>query len=554
MNSNNKTSRIIRLFIIFYSINNFALCNNHQLIIQIIKKELIDSVFHFLENNQKVIINEHKCLSESLNIWLICFTSNEAINVIVNNLLKNSDIINVQFNKQIKQERFVYPNDYYFNKQLDFISNNNGYNMGILDSWQITTGGVTIQNDSIVIAVIDNGFNINHPDIHENIWINRNEIEGNQKDDDLNGYVDDIYGWNFKDNNNDITNSKFGHWHGTPIDGIIGAVGNNNIGVCGINWKVKIMNIVKGNDESSIIQAYDYVLMMRKKYNQSKGKSGAFIVGINNSFGKDNLKPEDCPIWCEMFDSLGKEGILTVASTVNANVNVDIVGDMPTSCDSKFIITVTNINNSNIKITNAGFGKETIDIAAFGDFSYTIDNLGGYDYFSGTSAAAPFVTGAIGLLYSLKSDKFINIVKTMPDSAAILIKEIILNSVDSTDDLIDLTSSGGILNIYKSILTFNKLFDTKITNDSNLLTFELINYYPHPTNSFVYFLIKLNGNYDINISIINYTGYLVKSLEYNNFNRGMHAIKIDMNDLSSGLYFCLLQCQNNLIVKRIIKY
>lgn len=207
-------------------------------------------------------------------------------------------------------------------------------------AWDLNTGGLTELGDTIVLCIIDDGLDIAHYDIKGNLWRNYQEIPDNKLDDDQNGYVDDYYGWNsYKDGGNFDPG-----FHGTPVCGIAAATGNNNLGVCGINWKVKLMFVAGGGDEANAILSYTYPWKARKAYNQSNGKQGAFVVATNSSWGSDYGMPEEAPIWCAVYDSLGAEGILNAASTTNLDLNVDEDGDLPTTCESDYLITVTSMD------------------------------------------------------------------------------------------------------------------------------------------------------------------------------------------------------------------
>jgi serine protease len=212
------------------------------------------------------------------------------------------------------------------------------------------------------------------------------------------------------------------------------------------------MTVVGGGNEADAIAAYDYPLTLRKKYNQSGGQYGAFVVCTNASWGVDNTTAASAPLWCAMYDSLGSCGILNAGATINSNTNVDIVGDLPTSCPSDFLIAVTNTDNSDQKIANAGYGLQSIDLAAPGEGAFTVSTPNTYGAFNGTSAATPHVAGAIALLYSAPCMQLAYRAKADPVGTALLVKDFILRGVDTLAALQGITSSGGRLNIYKSML------------------------------------------------------------------------------------------------------
>src|SRR5690606_7841154 len=135
-------------------------------------------------------------------------------------------------------------------------------------AWDITTAGVTALGDTIVIAVIDEGFQLNHPDLIQNFFRNNSEIPNNGIDDDQNGYIDDVGGWNAFNNTGIIPQNS----HGTHVSGIVSARGNNGAGVTGVNWVAKILPIAgSSGDESTVIAAYAYAAEMRILYDQTHG-------------------------------------------------------------------------------------------------------------------------------------------------------------------------------------------------------------------------------------------------------------------------------------------
>jgi hypothetical protein len=296
------------------------------------------------------------------------------------------------------------------------------------------------------VAIIDGGSDINHEDL--DIWTNYDEIPDNDIDDDNNGYVDDVHGWNAYDHNGNIPL----HQHGTHVAGIAGARGNNTIGVCGVNWHVKILPVAgSSTSEAPVVEALSYVYVVRETYDMTNGAQGAFVVADNCSFGVDEGQPEDFPIWEALYDSLGQLGVLSVAATANRNWNIDTIGDVPTAFETPYMISVTNTTNKDEKATNAGYGATTIDLGAPGTtiFSTLIGN--NYNYKNGTSMATPHVTGAVALLMAAADTGFISAYKNNPGESVLQIKDHILDGVDTLDDLIGKTVSGGRLNLFNSI-------------------------------------------------------------------------------------------------------
>ena len=310
--------------------------------------------------------------------------------------------------------------------------------------WDITTGGTAPNGDDIVVAVFDDGFESIHRDLINNVWTNEGEIPDNGIDDDNNGFVDDYVGWNFSQDNDDHPPRL----HGTAVAGIIGASGNNGILGSGVNWNVKLMLTSGGSRAgfpiSIIIQAYEYMYDQRRLYNSTGGEQGAYVVASNFSGGAPGLFQEDFPAWCEVYDLLGEEGILNITSAPNEDVNVEINGDLPALCPTEHLILVTNTDRQDNRVQFAGFGPQTIDVGAPGDGIATAGINGELNpNFTGTSAAAPFVAGIAGILYSVLCEEAFEQSISDPESINRLIRNIILSSVVSSPSLEGITTTGG---------------------------------------------------------------------------------------------------------------
>jgi serine protease len=483
-----------------------------------------------------------RTLSKSMQLYLFEFDET-AINAstLLNMVKLNPIVKTAQFN-HIAEERNT-PNDVEFTQQWNM--NNTGQNSGTvgadisaIKAWDIATGGLTASGDTIVVAVIDRGFDITHQDI--TFWKNYNEIPNNKIDDDNNGYVDDYNGWNTTTHNDTLAVQT----HGTHLCGIIGAKGNNGIGVSGINWNVKVMPVsVNSTIESEILAGYAYVLEQRKQYNLTNGAKGAFIVSSNSSFGLNLAQPAAHPIWCAMYDTLGSVGILNAGATANANINVDTQGDMPSACISNWLITVTNTTNTDAKAV-AGFGATTIDLGAPGTGITSTGLSNGYTTLSGTSVATPHVTGTIALMYAVACSQLMIDCKNDPKAFALMIKDSILGAVDPIAALNGKTVTGGRLNLYKSLRSVKNHYfkDTCPSVPININEyaqtnnfFEIKNVYPNPTDKDLNIVYTSNGNTEIRIT--NVLGQEVKRISaYTNSNT-IQEKTIDVSNLIKGIYF-----------------
>jgi len=457
-----KSAILIFIFICVFASSILPQENNFipgELIIQFKEKISIDS---FEQNYFDIGMESIRLLSDRMNIWWVKYNSEENDdNQIRFRVSRDPRVSIVQFNHQVTlRESFDefaaqfanFPNDPMFNQQ--WALHNTGQTGGTPDAdidapeaWDIATGGVTALGDSIVVAIVDGGCQLNHPDL--NYWYNWNEIPGNSIDDDGNGYIDDFRGWNAYNNTPNVPSNG----HGTHVSGISGAKGNNNLGVSGVNWNVKVMPIAgSSSSEATVVAAYAYALELRAQYNETNGTLGAFVVATNSSFGVDYGQPANYPIWCAMYDSLGVQGILSCGATANLNINIDIMGDIPTACPSNYMIAVTNTTHNDLKNSGAAYGLTTIDLGAPGTSILSTYPTSTYSTLTGTSMATPMVTGAIALMYSAADTTRMLYYNSNISVGTLMFRDVLLNGVDSIGALQGITVTGGRLNVFNAVV------------------------------------------------------------------------------------------------------
>lgn len=411
-------------------------------------------------------------------------------------------------------------------------------------AWDITTGGTTAKGDEIVVAILDTGFKIDHPDLEGNIWQNAGEVAGNGMDDDNNGYIDDVNGWDFSKESPNHSSSSHGH----RVTGILGAKGDNGIGISGVSWDVKILPMTIGT-EAHAIEAFEYLIAQRQAYNESNGQRGAFIVANNNSWGLSNRFCETDDFWKDLHDRLGAVGILTVGATSNSNINVDQQGDIPSTCDSDYLITVLNSNQSDQKHSQTGFSSTSIDLAAPGENSASLGLQSNFQRFSGTSASAPHVAGTIALLYSLPCAGLAEDALKRPAETALLIRKSILEGVDPIAGLDQFTVTGGRLNIVKAL----EGLQGQCGNAS--APFGLTKLFPNPAGDFFtleFTVPDFDQTYPL--QVFNMLGQLVYHTDISAPRFGPIRHTVPTEKLSPGAYIVVFGEEEVSIERKVIVY
>ena len=348
----------------------------------------------------------------------------------LNNVLKKvKGFVSLEPNSKIRIAS-VTPNDVRFPDQWSL--ENPGQNGGTADAdidassaWDLSTGA-----DDIIVAIIDSGVNMTHPDLAANIFSNTREIPNNNLDDDNNGFIDDIHGWDFANNDNDPSDD---HGHGTHVAGTIAAVGNNSIGVAGIAWNVKILPLkfiaANGNgDVSGAVEAINYCVKLREE--------GFNIVLASNSWGNYGASYS---IYQALSDA-EQANLLFVAAAGNDGTNDDEKPFYPASFDLPNIISVTATSKTDAQIYN--YGINSVDLGAPGESILSTLNNGAYGAMSGTSMATPHVSGVAALAFSIS-----------PRGVAYsVIRNAILTGGDSIPSLAGKTVTGKRLNAYGALL------------------------------------------------------------------------------------------------------
>ena len=340
-------------------------------------------------------------------------------------LLRNRAVDYVEPNYVFKASRI--PNDRAFGEQwglrnLGHFGGKTGADIGAAAAWDAATGSGT------TVAVVDTGVYYKHPDLIGNAWTNAADPV-NGLDDDGDGFDDDVYGADFIGND---SNPDDDGGHGTHVAGIIGAQGNNAIGIAGVNWDVNVMALkfLDENGEGNTADAanaIDYAVAHGARVINASWGGPAFSMALYGAVKR-----------------AGERGALIVAAAGNEGVNADAKPDYPAAFDLPNVVSVAATDRSDRLLDFSNYGSKSVDLAAPGDDVYStvpiVSDPSGYASFSGTSMAAPFVSGAAALYLA-----------RFPQASSDQVKAALMQSADRLPTLSGKTVSGGRLNVARAL-------------------------------------------------------------------------------------------------------
>lgn len=336
-----------------------------------------------------------------------------------------------------------------------------GFDINIESAWSLFSNG-----RSVTIAVVDTGIDIHHPDLQGVIYTNTAEIPGDSIDNDMNGYIDDVNGWNFYEQSNDVTDyerSSEENDHGTHCAGIIGA-SVNSTGIAGVasNTNIKVLPVKVLGGKDGYGSTLDIVSGI--KYAE---KMGAQICNLSLGY---EARKNDPLVDSILKNTIASSSMVFVIASGNGDrnyngINNDITPTYPASYDCENIISVANLTPTGTLNSSSNYGLKSVDIAAPGTCIYSTITDNGYDYYTGTSMSAPMVAGGLAEVYSYN-----------PAISMLQASKILLKAAKPVSALSGKISTGGMLDVYAALTydpstiitdTNAPIIHTKITNISN---------------------------------------------------------------------------------------
>lgn len=286
------------------------------------------------------------------------------------------------------------------------------------EAWALTTG-----SRDVTVAVIDTGVDASHPDLQPNLWRNAGEVEGNGVDDDRNGLVDDLRGWDFVQGDNSPDDLD---GHGTHVAGTVGARGNDGAGVAGVAWNVSLMpvRVLDANGSGTVadlIEGYGYA-----------ARKGARVV--NASLGGDQFSQSERDAIAAAPDSL------FALAAGNDGADNDAVGTFPCNYDLPNVVCVASTGREDSLSAFSNYGATTVDLAAPGESIASTYPGGGWRYLHGTSMATPHVAGVAALVLSRSRG-----------ASTAAVRQALLGGVDPKPSLSGRTVTGGRLNAHRAV-------------------------------------------------------------------------------------------------------
>jgi len=310
---------------------------------------------------------------------------------------------------------------------VDFVPNDPLFNqlygmtkISAPQAWDVFTG-----SPSVLVGVIDTGIDYNHPDLVANAWVNPGEIPGNSLDDDSNGFVDDVHGYDFVNNDGDPFDD---HFHGTHCSGTIGGVGNNGVGVVGVNWNVKIAGIKfldsgGSGSTANAISSVQYAVTIGCRLTSNSWGGGGFSQALKDA-----------------IDAAGVAGQLFVAAAGNAGSNIDASPSYPASYASANIVSVAATDQNDALASFSNYGLTSVDLGAPGVDILSCQPGAQYQLLSGTSMATPHVAGACAMVWG-----------RFPGMTYAQVKTRIMDFADPVPALAGRCITGARLNVFMAI-------------------------------------------------------------------------------------------------------